>query len=147
MNAKHHLYLKLALEVAKEGTCPRAKVGAVLVHDSRPISIGYNGSPRGTEHCNKIGCWYLTKGKRKHCLRAVHAELNAILNAAYVGISTNGTTLYCTHKPCVDCLKTLINSGVRNVFYLNDYDDELADKLVNHRVFQLKVKLNGKPCV
>lgn len=129
MKTKHGLFMRIAHDAARESTCPRASVGAVLVKENRPISIGYNGAVRGSKHCVDDGCWVLPRGKQKSCLRAVHAELNAILNAAYHGASVKDATMYCTHSPCLDCLKACINAGIRTIMYDVTYNDPLALKL------------------
>lgn len=134
---KIKFYSKLAKQVAKEATCPRASVGAVLVHDDRVISLGYNGSVRNTRHCKDSGCWLQPKDDRQTCMRAVHAEANALINAAYGGAATKGSVLFCTHKPCVQCLKLLINAGIEEVFYLQEYSDKLVDELLEPRVIPL----------
>jgi dCMP deaminase len=129
---KIKFYLNLAKEVATESTCPRAQVGSVLVNDDRVISLGYNGAPRGIPHCKEDGCWLRRKGNKLSCALAVHSEINAVINAAYGGASTKNSMLFCTHKPCIDCTKLLINAGVGQVFYINHYADKLADKLVSY---------------
>jgi dCMP deaminase len=137
---KIKFYLNLAKEVATESTCPRAQVGSVLVNDDRVISLGYNGAPRGVPHCKDGGCWLRRKGHKLSCALAVHSEVNAIINAAYGGAATKNSMLFCTHKPCVDCTKLLINAGVGQVFYIKDYVDKLADKLVSCRqILMVKV--------
>jgi dCMP deaminase len=93
-------------------TCRRLQVGAVIALNDRPISSGYNGAPSGMEHCNKENCSSLQK-----CDRTIHAEMNAILFAARHGIPTEGTTLYTTHQPCIDCAKAIINAGIKTVYY------------------------------
>ena len=110
-------FLRLADVVAERGTCPRLKVGAVLVRDKNPISTGYNGAPRGIPHCEEVGC-YLVNG---HCKRANHSEANAIINAAYNGISTKDTILYTRYLPCDDCAKDVVNAGVSRVVYREVY--------------------------
>ena len=110
--------MKIAELVALRGTCPRAKVGAVLVREGRVISTGYNGSPSGTPHCIDMDCILDERGK---CIRTVHAELNCICFAAKYGIKTEGATMYITHSPCLDCAKAIINAGIKKVIYLEKY--------------------------
>lgn len=111
-------YFALMAHVASlRSTCPRARVGVVLVKDRRVVATGYNGSPAGLPHCLEVGC-LMVDG---HCQRAIHAEQNAIVQAALHGVSTAGTACYCTHYPCSTCAKLLINAGVSKVFYLNEY--------------------------
>lgn len=128
---KLRLYLSLAETAALEGTCPRAQVGAVLVGDDRVLGLGYNGAPRGTPHCNQVGC-LLEKDVmgRDHCYRAVHAESNALVNAAYSGAATKHAVLVGTHRPCVSCLKLLINAGIHEIYYHHHYEDVRTDNLV-----------------
>lgn len=127
-------YLKLAQQVAMQGTCPRAHVGAVLVHDNRVIALGYNGAARGLPHCESfaggVGCLLYARGSRENsCYRAVHAEMNALLNAAYGGAPTKESTMYCTHSPCIECYKAMLNAGVVRLNFINEYKDELVTKL------------------
>jgi len=116
--------------VAKRSTCLRNQVGAVLVRDKRILSTGYNGAPRNLPHCLELGCirdaLEVPSGERHELCRAVHAEQNAIIQAALHGVSVTGATLYCTHQPCVLCAKMLINSQVRRVVYGNPYPDTRA---------------------
>jgi dCMP deaminase len=110
-------FLNIATEVAKRSTCDRANVGAVLVRDKRILTTGFNGSPAGLEHCDNEG-HLLVDG---HCVRTIHAETNAIIQAALHGVSTKGATCYVTHFPCINCTKSLINAGVVRVVYDNNY--------------------------
>jgi dCMP deaminase len=118
-------FIKIALAVAERSTCDRAHVGAILVKDKRILTTGFNGSPRGLDHCDNVG-HLLIDG---HCVRTIHAETNAIIQAALHGVSTNGATCYVTHFPCINCSKTLINAGVNRIVYRNNYridDNALA---------------------
>ena len=110
--------MNIASVVALRGTCPRAKVGAVLAKEGRVISTGYNGSPSGTDHCIDTHCILDKEGR---CTRTIHAELNCICFAAKYGISTQGASLYTTHSPCRECAKAIINAGIKEVFYLKEY--------------------------
>jgi dCMP deaminase len=110
-------FIKIAVTVAERSTCDRAHVGAVLVRDKRILTTGFNGSPAGLPHCDDAG-HLLVDG---HCVRTIHAETNAIIQAALHGVSTKGATCYVTHFPCINCTKTLINAGVTRIVYLNDY--------------------------
>jgi dCMP deaminase len=120
--------------VAKRSTCLRRQVGAVLVKDKRILCTGYNGAPAGLRHCEELGCLRLDtsvpSGMRHELCRGLHAEQNAIIQAAYHGISIAGSTLYCTNKPCVICSKMLINAGVQSIYYREGYDDPLADDML-----------------
>lgn len=115
-------FLQMATLVAGRSTCPRRHVGAVLVRDRRVVATGYNGSVRGAPHCDEVGC--LLEGG--HCRRTVHAELNALLQCAYHGVTSVGATLYTTDFPCLDCAKALIQAGVRSVVFRSDYPDRHA---------------------
>ncbi len=110
-------FINIALAVAERSTCDRAQVGAVLVRDKRILTTGFNGSPSGLPHCDTAG-HLLVDG---HCVRTIHAETNAIIQAALHGVSTKDATCYVTHFPCINCTKTLINAGIAEIVYLNDY--------------------------
>jgi len=110
-------FIKIAEDVAVRSTCDRAKVGAVLVKDKHIISTGYNGSPAGLEHCDDIG-HLMVDG---HCVRTVHAEVNAIIQAAVFGLATKEAVCYVTHFPCLNCTKMLINARISKLVYINDY--------------------------
>ena len=112
----------IAREVAKRSTCLRARVGAIIVRDKRILTTGYNGSPSGLPHCTEVGC-LIANG---HCVRTLHAEQNAIIQAALHGVSVSGGTIYVTHQPCLTCAKMIINAGIRRVIYGGHYPDELA---------------------
>lgn len=120
-------FLEIATVVAKRSTCLRNKVGAVIARDKRILSTGYNGAPRNMEHCLEIGCIRqqnnIASGTRHEKCRAVHAEQNAIIQAALHGVSTDGATLYCTHQPCILCTKMIINSHIKRVVYIQHYPD------------------------
>jgi len=120
-------FINIAKVVATRATCLRHDVGSVIVRDKRILATGYNGAPRGTEHCLEIGCIRIKEnipsGKNHEKCRAVHAEQNAIIQAAIHGVGIAGATLYCTHQPCVLCAKMLINSGVERVVFEHSYPD------------------------
>src|SRR5690349_16270236 len=101
-------FMRRAYVAAEMATCPRASVGAVLVRDKHELCSGFNGAAKGLPHCVDVGC-EMEKG---HCVTAVHAENNAIIQAALHGISTAGATLYVTHSPCRRCANHLINAGI-----------------------------------
>ena len=112
----------IAFQVARRSTCDRARVGAIIVKDRRILTTGYNGSPAGLPHCDDVG--HLMVGG--HCVRTLHAEQNAIIQAALHGVSVNGGTIYVTHQPCLTCAKMIINAGIRRVVYAGDYPDQNA---------------------
>ena len=132
--------LQIADLVATRATCSRLHVGAILVRNRMIISTGYNGSPRRTDQCDKVGCRVVNG----HCVRTIHAEVNTVIQAAYHGISTKGTTLYTNYLPCEYCAKTLINAGVERIVYRKLYkniDQPYTRKLLR----QAKVKLVKLP--
>ncbi len=110
-------FLRIAQVVGERSTCDRAHVGCVLVVDKRILTTGYNGSPTGQEHCDDVG-HLLVDG---HCVRTIHAETNAIIQAALHGVSTKGATCYVTHYPCLNCTKALINAGIIRLVYETAY--------------------------
>ncbi len=126
-------FLQLARQAATRSTCLRRQVGALLVRDKRVLAMGYNGAPRGVAHCLDTGCLReqlgIPSGERQELCRAIHAEQNAIIQAAVHGVAIEGATLYCTHQPCVLCAKMLINCGVREIHYLDGYPDELSSAM------------------
>lgn len=118
-------FMKIAHDVALRSTCDRAYVGAVLVREKRILTTGFNGSPAGLPHCDEDG-HLIVEG---HCVRTIHAEQNAIIQAALHGVSTKGATCYVTHFPCLICTKALINAGVVRIVFDNEYrvdDNALA---------------------
>ncbi|MHB1324683.1 MAG: deoxycytidylate deaminase [Thermoleophilia bacterium] len=123
-------FFQIAQQVATRSTCMRRQVGAVLVKDKRLLSTGYNGAPRGISHCIEVGCLReelkVPSGERHELCRALHAEQNAIAQAALHGVKIEGSTLYCTHQPCSLCAKMIINAGIVEVYFDEGYPDELA---------------------
>jgi dCMP deaminase len=105
-----------------------------LVKDKRILATGYNGAPAGLRHCSEVGCLRedisIPSGQRHELCRGLHAEQNAIIQAAYHGISIVGSILYCTNKPCVICSKMLINAGIKRIVFVEGYDDRLADEML-----------------
>ena len=126
-------FMEMAFLVSKRSTCLRRRVGAVIVRDKHVISTGYNGSPRGTKHCEELGCirqqMNIPSGTRHELCRGVHAEQNAITQAAYCGTSVANATIYTTTFPCSMCAKILINAGITEVVYADGYVDDLSKKL------------------
>jgi dCMP deaminase len=123
-------FMSIAELVAQRATCIRRRVGAVLVRDKRIVTTGYNGVPTGIQHCLDVGCLResqgVPSGERHELCRGLHAEQNAIIQAAVYGISLEGATLYCTNQPCAICSKMLINVRVEKILYRSGYADELA---------------------
>ena len=122
-------FMEIAESIAKRGTCDRAFVGAVIVNDdNRIVSTGYNGSISGDEHCIDTNL----KMRDGHCIRTIHAEQNALYYCAKEGIKVKGCSIYVTHFPCLNCTKALIQSGIKHIYYKNDYRiDEYALELLD----------------
>ena len=118
----NHIFMNLAIDLAKRSHCVKAQVGAVLAKDTRIISIGYNGPPSGTHNCDEewpeAGC---PRDARGSCSLALHAEENAILFAVKNGANLDGATLYTTLSPCLPCARLIFSAGVKHVYYLNSY--------------------------
>ncbi len=141
-------FMNMAFLVATRTTCLRRSVGAVIVKDQRILSTGYNGAPKGVKDCIELGfCVRQEKnvpsGQRHELCRGVHAEQNAIANAAYFGVAINGASIYMTESPCNICTKILINSGIRKIIYVNRYMDNLSSELLmesNIEVQKFQVK-------
>jgi len=116
--------------VSRRSTCLRRAVGAGLVRDKRILATGYNGAPSKLQHCLEIGCLreqlHVPSGERHELCRGLHAEQNAIIQAALHGVSAKGSTLYCTHHPCVICAKMIINAGIVRIVIRDSYSDALA---------------------
>jgi dCMP deaminase len=127
-------FMEIAGIVSKRSTCMRRKVGALIVKDRQILSTGYNGAPSGLAHCAEKGCIRAERGvapgERHELCRGLHAEQNAIIQAAYHGVSITGGLLYCTHHPCSLCVKMIINAGITQVLYLEGYPDDLAVNLI-----------------
>ncbi len=119
-------FLQMADLVGSRGTCDRGHAGAVITRDKRIVATGYAGSPVGLSHCDEVGHeMHTVTGEdgtvSRHCIRTAHAELNAITNAARVGVAVEGATLYCKFLPCYTCAKAVINAGIKRVVTLRDY--------------------------
>ena len=127
-------FMEIARLVASRSTCLRRQVGAVIVKDRRILTTGYNGAPKNLAHCGEVGClrekMNIAPGTCQELCRGLHAEQNAILQAAMHGISIQNSVLYCTNQPCITCAKMIINSGIVKIFYQNKYPDELARQLL-----------------
>jgi dCMP deaminase len=128
-------FLKITDLVATRSTCLRRRVGAVLVLEKRVLATGYNGAPSGLAHCLDVGCLReqgdIPSGQRQELCRGIHAEQNAIIQAARHGISISGSVLYSTTQPCVTCTKMLINAGVTRILYFEGYADELSRQMLD----------------
>ena len=135
-------FMEIARIVSMRSTCLRRNVGAVIVKDKRILSTGYNGAPSGLKHCLEVSClreqMKIAPGERHELCRGLHAEQNAIIQAAYHGVSIDGAHLYCTHLPCSICIKMLINAGIGEVYYMDGYPDELSLRLIDESDILLK---------
>ena len=136
-------FMEIAEVTKKRSTCIRRHVGAVIVKDNRILATGYNGVPTGIEHCGKRGCLRdelkVPSGERHELCRGIHAEQNAIVQAAYLGVSIDDSTLYCTNQPCILCAKMLINAGVKRIVIKEGYPDVYAQQMLEEA--GLKVEL------
>lgn len=128
-------FIEIARLVASRSTCLRRQVGAVMVKDKNILATGYNGTPSGIRHCAEVGCLRqqlnVPSGERHELCRGLHAEQNAIIQAARHGVNIDSATLYCTHSPCIICSKMLINSGVKRIVCLDGYPDPLAKTMLD----------------
>lgn len=139
-------FMEMAELARKRSTCLRRGVGAVIVKDNHVLATGYNGSPAGIAHCSETGClraqMNVPSGQRHELCRGLHAEQNAIIQAAKMGISIEGATLYCTTQPCVICTKMIINAGITRVVIKESYPDELAQQMAQEA--GLKIDILGE---
>ncbi len=126
--------MEIARLVARRSTCLRRQVGAVMVKGKNILATGYNGTPTGIAHCDQTGCLRqklnVPSGERHELCRGLHAEQNAIIQAAKHGVNIAGSTLYCTNSPCIICSKMLINAGVERIVYLEGYPDTLSVEML-----------------
>ena len=127
-------FLDIVDLVSRRSTCLRRAVGAGLVRDKRILATGYNGAPSKLQHCLDIGCLRdqlsVPSGERHELCRGLHAEQNAIIQAALHGVSVKDSTLYCTNHPCVICAKMIINAGIARIVVRDGYSDELATEML-----------------
>lgn len=127
-------FMDIARLVARRSTCLRRQVGAVVVKEKNILATGYNGTPSGITHCSEVGCLRqqlkVPSGERHELCRGLHAEQNAIIQAAKHGINIAGSVLYCTNSPCVICSKMIINAGVSRIVYLEGYPDQLSTEML-----------------
>ena len=143
--------MTITRQVAERSTCTRAKVGAVIVRDRSILATGYNGSPAGMPHCTEVGCLiYESKTPsgdiEQNCFRTIHAEINAIAQAAKNGASIKDASIYITHTPCVHCLKVLVNTGIRSIFYEKPYKLETVNDIISHTGVELQSVAMGVGC-
>jgi dCMP deaminase len=135
-------FMQMAKLAATRSTCLRRKVGAVIVKDNHVLSTGYNGAPRGVTHCEDKGClrvlMNVPSGTRHELCRGVHAEQNAVTQAAYFGISVKGGKIYTTTFPCSLCAKILINSGITEIIYDEGYMDDLSKDILSEANLKIR---------
>lgn len=137
-------FMDITTLVAKRSTCTRRAVGAIIVKDKRILSTGYNGAPSGIRHCIEIGClrdeMNVASGERHELCRGIHAEQNAIIQAAFHGVSIKDASLFCTNLPCSICAKMIINAGIKKIYYKAGYADTMSEEMLKEaRVEVLKL--------
>ena len=136
-------FMKIANDAATRTTCLRRGVGCVIVKDNRILATGYNGVPSGLRHCSETGCLReklgVPSGQRHEICRGLHAEQNAIIQAAKYGIDICGSKIYVNTQPCVVCAKMIINAGIEEIIYQNPYDDELSRELLEESGIKMRV--------
>lgn len=140
-------FMQMAELTAQRSTCLRRQVGAIIVKEKHIIATGYNGAPKGLPHCEELGGCLREKleipsGERHELCRALHAEQNAIIQAATLGQSIEGATIYITHQPCIICAKMIINAGISRIVIRRGYPDEMSRGML--RDAGLKVELIGE---
>ncbi len=146
----HQYFMTITRQVAERSTCNRAKVGAVIVRDKNILATGYNGAPAGMPHCTEVGCLiYQSRTPNgeieENCFRTIHAEINAIAQAAKNGSSIKDASIYITHTPCIHCLKVLVNTGIKNIYYEISYKVRTLEEILRAaRVQMEKVELPQK---
>ena len=128
-------FMDIANLVSRRSTCLRRAVGAIVVKEHRVLATGYNGAPAGIRHCAEVGClresMNVESGQRHELCRGIHAEQNAIIQAAYHGVPIRGAILFCTNLPCTICTKMLINAGIAEICYQEGYADQLSRSLLD----------------
>ncbi len=135
-------FMEITKLVASRATCLRRKVGAIIVKDRHILSTGYNGPPKGVKHCDELGGCLRDKlnipsGERMELSRAVHAEQNAIIQAAKLGINIEGADMYVTNQPCFICAKMIINAGIKRIVFDEPYPDQLAEEMIREAEIEL----------
>lgn len=134
-------FMEMAEVVKSRSTCLRRKVGAVIVKDKRILATGYNGAPANTRHCLDIGCYRqklnIPSGERAELCRGTHAEQNAMIQAAYHGVSIKDSALYVTLQPCVLCAKMAINAGIKKIYFKGNYPDKLSLEILEEADIEL----------
>jgi dCMP deaminase len=135
-------FMGIARLVASRSTCLRRQVGAVLVKDRNILATGYNGTPSGISHCEQTGCLRqqlgVPSGERHELCRGLHAEQNALIQAAKHGVAIAGATLYCTNSPCSICSKMIINAGLEKIIFQDGYPDPLSLQMLSEAAIELQ---------
>jgi dCMP deaminase len=136
-------FVTITRQVAERSTCTRAKVGAVIVRDKNILATGYNGAPAGLPHCLDVGCLVYTSRTpsgevEENCFRTIHAEINAIAQAAKNGAIIRDADIYITHTPCIHCMKVLINTGIRRICYEHEYKRHTLAELLGYTDVKLE---------
>jgi len=138
-------FMDITFLVAKRSTCLRRSVGAMVVKDKRILSTGYNGAPSGIKHCLETGCLRerlnIASGENHELCRGIHAEQNAIIQAAYHGVSIKGASLFCTNLPCSICAQMIINAGISRICYASGYADAMSEEMLREAGVDI-VKVN-----
>ena len=136
-------FLSIAKLVSRRSTCLRRHVGAVLVKDKRLLATGYNGAPSNIAHCEKTGCirekLKIPRGERHELCRGLHAEQNALLQAALHGVSVQGSKMYATIQPCIICAKMLINAGIKEIIIEGRYPDKMSKDFFKEAKVKVKI--------
>lgn len=137
-------FMQMAELTAKRSTCLRRNVGAIIVKDKHIIATGYNGAPKGLPHCEELGGCLRKKlgvpsGERHELCRALHAEQNAIIQAATLGQSIEGATIYVTHQPCIICAKMIINAGISRIVVRSGYPDKMAEDMAREANLRIEM--------
>ncbi len=141
--------MDIAFLVAKRSTCRRRAVGSVIVKNRRILSTGYNGAPSGIRHCIEVGCLReelkVPSGQCHELCRGIHAEQNAIIQAAFHGVSIKDSTLFCTNLPCSICAKMIINAGITRIYYDSGYSDKMSEEMLKEANIQVTTANPDKP--
>ncbi len=139
-------FMDITFLVAKRSTCMRRAVGAIVVKDKRILSTGYNGAPTGIKHCSEAGClraeMKVPSGEKHELCRGIHAEQNAIIQAAFHGVGIKGATLFCTNLPCSICAKMIINAGLKKICYHSGYADAISKEMLDEAGIEIE-KFSG----
>jgi dCMP deaminase len=135
-------FMSIAQQVALRSTCLRRQIGALIVRDKRILATGYNNVPSGVEHCTTRGCLRdelgIPSGQRVELCRGIHAEQNAVVQAAKYGIAMDGASVYTTTQPCILCAKILINAGISEIVFVGDFPDELSVSMLKEAGVELR---------